>query len=405
MRRKITDALVTRLAAPEAGRVEVSDTITTGFGLRVTAQGTRTFHVVYRVKGDRRLRRMTLGDAKVVGLADARAAAKAAIELALTGADPAVRRKAEAAEERALDQETEAGTVAKVAEKYIERHAKPNLRTWRQVERTMQKHVVSAWGSRQVHSVARKDVIALLDKISAETPIMANRVHALLSRFFGWCIERDLIASSPMAGLKKPAKERSRDRVLMPAELRAVWKAADAIGYPGGPLVKLLMLTGCRLSEIANLTKAQIGTDMLTLPETKNGRPCLVPLTRAAKEVLDALPKFEGPHVLTSTAGKRPISNFSDIKTALDDECQIDGWVMHDLRRTAASGMAELGIAPHVIEAVLNHQTGAVSGIARVYNRFDYAAEKRVALERWAAEVRRVVAAKARPSKVVELRA
>lgn len=404
MRKTLTEITVSRLKAPADGRLEVLDTITTGFGIRITPQNSRTYFAVYRIDGDRKLHRLTLGDAKDRTLAEARQAAKDAIALAQTGADPKLRREAAVAVEKVVDADFEKGRFKRVAALYLKRHVKPNLRQWRQVERSIESKLIPAWGERQVTAIERKDVIELLDAIGDKAPVMANRIHALLSKFFGWCLERGIIVSNPMMGLRKPNKERTRDRVLTPAEIRKVWAAAETIGYPGGPLVRLLLLSGCRLNEIAALTKAEVGEDALHLPETKNGRPHIVPLTKAMRLVLDELPKFADDYILTSTAGKRPMQNFSDIKLKLDEASGVTGWTYHDLRRTAASGMAELKIPPHVIEAVLNHGSGAVSGVARVYNRFDYAKEKRQALERWSAEVQRITAGKAH-AKVVELRA
>ncbi len=404
MRKRLTEITVTRLKAPDSGRLEVHDTITSGFGVRVTPQDARSYFVLYRVAGDRKLRRLTLGDARTLKLAEARERAKEALALAQTGADPRVRKEAAAAAERAVDEDFEKNRFSKVADLYISRYAKPNLRQWRPLERMFKGKLNPAWGERQIGTITRRDVVELLDGIGDTAPVMANRVHALLSRFFGWCVEREIIEVSPVAGLKKPQRERSRDRVLSAAEIRALWAAAGEVGYPGGALVRLLLLTACRLNEIGQLTKEQIGKDALHLPETKNGRPHVVPVSKGVRAIFDELPEFEGPYMLTSTAGKRPMQNFSDIKARLDELSGVTDWTYHDLRRTAASGMAELKIPPHVIEAVLNHASGTVSGVARVYNRFDYAKEKRQALERWAAEVARIVKGKA-AAKVVELRA
>ncbi len=405
MRKTLTDITVTRLKAPAAGRLEVLDTITTGFGIRVTPQNARTYFVLYRIKGDRRLRRLTLGDARKMSLGDARQGAKDALEAAQLGSNPKLKREAAVEAAKAADDQTERNLFKTVAELYIARYAKPQLRQWRPVERMFQKKLTPEWGKRQIHAITRRDVVELLDTIGDKTPIMANRVHALLSKFFSWCVERDILKVTPMAGLKKPQKERTRDRVLTNEEIRAVWLAADQVGYPGSALVRLLMLTACRLNEIATLTKTQVGRDALSLPETKNGKPHLIPLIKPISDVLAKLPKFDGDYLLTGTAGRRPMQNFSDIKVRLDETSGVTGWTYHDLRRTAASGMAELQIAPHIIEAVLNHKSGAVSGVARVYNRFDYAEQKRAALERWGAELGRIVKGRERKrGKVVPLR-
>jgi integrase len=411
MRKTLTDITVSRLKAPASARLEVFDVLTPGFGLRITARDVRTYFVVYRLKGERRKHRLTLGDARKLTLAEARDQAKDALALAQTGQSPKVQRAVAVAtaksddaltvEQLEADAKTREENLFKtVAELYITRHAKPNLRHWRTVERTLDRELVDRWGTWQIQDVTRRHIIAMVDEVATRAPIMANRVHALASKLFGWAIERGILDVNPMVGVKKPSKERSRDRVLTDDELRAVWLAADTVGYPGGPLVRLLILSAARLNEIAQLTHAQIDGDVIALPETKNGRPHRIPITAPMREALDALPEFEGEYLLTGTAGRRPMQNFSDIKTRIDDVCMVGGWTYHDLRRTAASGMASLGIAPHIIEAALNHQSGAVSGIARVYNRFSYDVEKRAALEQWATEVMRIV--EGRPREVAE---
>lgn len=404
MRKKLTEQAVTRFAPPEAGRLEILDSITPGFGLRVTPQGTRTYFVLYRIKGERRLQRLTLGKADDIALGDARKAAKAALELAIAGHCPKVARETSVASAKAEDVQTVADRFEEVAKEYVARHAKPNLRQWRAVDRNITRELVSRWKGRSVHSITRRDVVTMLDEISDRpAPIMANRIHALTCKLFAWAMERGVIDRSPAAGIKKPNAERTRDRVLTDEEIAKIWKAAEVVGYPGGPLVRLLLLSAARLNEIAQLTKAQIDGDELSLAETKNGRPHLIPITPLIRAALDELPAFKGEYILTSTAGDRPMQNFTDIKIGLDEKSGVTDWRYHDLRRTAASGMARLGIPPHVIEAVLNHSSGAVSGVARVYNRFDYAPEKRAALERWGAEVLRIAAGRKRV-KVVGLR-
>lgn len=403
MRKTLTDVVVTRLAPPAVGRLEVLDTITPGFGIRVTPAGTRTYFVLYRVKGDRKQQRLTLGNVGEKSLKEARREAQEAIALAREGGSPKIRREIAVEANKADDAQTERDRFETVARTYIKQYVKPNLKQARPVELMIEKRLIPEWGQRSIHSITRRDLIALLDTIGEVTPIMANRVHARISHLFGWCVERAILESNPAIGMKKPHEERTRDRVLADDEIRLIWNACDVVGYPGGPLARLLLLSACRLNEIAQLTKDQRGENVITLPETKNGRPHLVPISKPMRAALDDLPKFKGAYLLTSTAGERPSQNFADLKAELDKHSGVTGWVFHDLRRTAASCMARLKIAPHVIEAVLNHSSGAVSGIARVYNRYEYLEEKRAALEKWGTEVRRIVAGRA-ASNVVAMR-
>lgn len=391
MRKKLTDKTVSETKKPAEGRLEFLDTITPGFGLRITPADTRTYFAMYRIKGDRKQHRLTIGDAGDKTLAAARATAQEAIAMAMAGKDPKLHRAAAVEVNKAEDAQLVQDRFETVARLYVERYAKANLRHWRAVELMIEKKLIKEWGDRSIHSFTRRDLIALLDAVGDKTPIAANRLQALLSKFFGWCVERGILEQSPAVGVKKQHKERSRDRVLADDEIRAVWLAADAVSYPGGALAKLLLLSACRLSEISRLTKVQIDDNLIVLPETKNGRPHVVPITLQIQAVLDSLPKFQGEHLLTTTAGSRPIQNFSDTKARIDGLSGVSGWTFHDLRRTAASRLAQLEIPPYIIEAVLNHSSGTVSGVAAVYNRYNYAKEKRDALEKWGAEVMRIV--------------
>jgi integrase len=208
----------------------------------------------------------------------------------------------------------------------------------------------------------------------------------------------------------------ARDRELTENEIRWLWSATENIGQPFGPLVRLLLLTGARREEIARMTWNELSNDGATLvipaSRTKNRRPHLLDLPRAAQEILGNIKHIAGkPAYVFTTNGKTPVSGFSKIKTRLDHailaaakderrkEVMVPPWRLHDLRRTAATGMAAIGVQPHVIEAVLNHVSGHRAGVAGIYNRFDYRNEKREALEHWATRVLAVVAG----PKVVQL--
>ena len=231
---------------------------------------------------------------------------------------------------------------------------------------------------------------------------------------------------SPCKGIEAPAAETSRDRVLEEEEIRLAWRVFDAIGWPFGSIGKLLLLTGARRSEIAEARWQEIdlAAKTLTLPgsRTKNGEPSQIPLSDAAAEIISALPRIEGKAALLfSTTGATPVSGFSRSREVIEramvaklreaatergqDPEKVEApkpWTLHDLRRTCASGMASLKIAPHVIEAVLNHKNGTIKGVAKVYNRYSYAAEKRAALDAWARRLNAIVTG-TEASNVVEL--
>ena len=231
----------------------------------------------------------------------------------------------------------------------------------------------------------------MLDSI--EAPIEANRVYSIVRKFFTWAVENDLVVNSPVFGLRAPNPETSRDRTLTDGELKAVWRAADKIGYPFGTIVQLLILTGQRRSEVGGLQWPEIEGDTWIIPRerTKNGRRHEVPLSKQAVAIINELPRIGDSYAFTLN-GEKPLNNWKKDKDRLDGlAAPPDDWTLHDLRRTAASGMAKLGVSLVVIEKVLNHVSGSLAGIVGVYQRHEYAEEKRTALQLWADHVQRLV--------------
>ena len=224
--------------------------------------------------------------------------------------------------------------------------------------------------------------------------LTANRVLSTLSRFFNWLVERDVIKASPVMGVRNPSPETARDRILSDDEVAAVWAATEAPGHFNW-IVRVLLLTGQRRSEVANMTWSEIDLDNATwtIPaaRAKNGKLHVVPLSPPVIEILSAVPAVAGQDLVFSLNGERGFSGFSKAHGRLADAVQADRpWTLHDLRRTVASGMARLGINLPVVEKILNHVGGAFRGVSGVYHRHDYAAEKRHALELWASHVMRV---------------
>lgn len=408
---------IAKAELPERGVRFIFDTnrdAPTGFALRITAKGTKAFVLRYQTPGAVRL--ITIGRWPTWSLADARERARELRREIDAGADP-LREKAE---ERAT-------TFGALVEDYDKAHLarlRSGKATRRLLDRIGEEKAWKAtdWPKRPVRSITSKDVRTLLDKIAAGAPVLANRMRAALSGFFGWCAGRELLDASPVAKVKAPTAETSRDRVLTDDELRRLWLAADAVGYPFGPLARLLMLTGQRLREVAEMTAAEVRGDVWIIPaaRAKNGRESAVPLSAPVRAILDGLKPKGAAGLYFSTTGETPVSGFSkavgrlhaaatEIAAKEREEAGLPpaepakrDWTLHDLRRTAASGMAGLGVPVHIVEAVLNHASGTVSGVAAVYVRHDFAAEKRAALDAWAAHVLRLV----KPSSnVVPLRA
>ena len=376
------------------------DTQIPGFGVRVYPSGKKSYIVRYTHKNRKRLH--TIGQTSKVPLDEARDLAIKHLAKIADDIDPAAeKRKARGAE-----------TVSKAFGKFIERYAKVNNKHWAETKRIFDNDILPHIGSRSVPEVTKQDVSGLIDKIADRgAGVMANRTLAHVKKFFGWCVERDYIPFSPAEKISKPTQDISRDRVLTVDEIRDVWQACEKIGYPYGVLVQLILLTAQRRSEVSTLEWKHIDfkNKIWHLPRenTKTDKANDVFLSDLAIDILNKVPKQDSDLIFTTT-GTTPYSGFTQGKNSLDKKVQkirdkkkkdalangenvknrkdlapIPEWRIHDLRRTAASHMAGLGIAPHVIEKILNHSDGIISGVAAVYNRYEYAEEKKAALLKW----------------------
>lgn len=388
---KLTAATVDKMP-PLDRRQEIPDSLCTGLYLTVQPSGKKGWQVRYRHGGVHR--RMTLGAYPVLTLADARQRARDALAAATEGRDPAEEVRAA----KAPKPEDDRDKIKTLIGQYHKRHLS-GLKSGDVVRRELDRFVVAAWGERDIHSITKRDVIDLLDGIADSGRVVtANRIRAYLNKFLNWAVERDILALSPATGVKPVAKETSRDRVLTDDEIRWFWQACEAEGFPWGPLGKVLLLTGQRLNEAAQMTEGEIRGDLwrLSADRTKNGRAHDVPLSEAVRDVLDAVARIEGrPGFIFTTTGTTPVSGFFKARAHLaeameqiatkerGEAVEIPRWTFHDLRRTAATGMARIGIPVRVTEAVLNHVSGTGGGIVGVYQRHDYADEKRQALEAW----------------------
>jgi integrase len=364
-----------RRASPE--RREIPDDYMRGLYLVVQPTGTKSWAVRYRLGG--KSAKHTIGPYPAFGLKEARDAAAEVLRAVAEGRDPKQR---------------QAGTVAEAVEQFLARHGKHyRPKVFYEASRRLQLYVVDSWGMRKLDSITRADVRSLLGGI--EAPVAANRVHSIVRKFFNWTVENDLIPSSPVAGVKAPNPETSRDRVLTDAELKAVWRAANKEGYPIGAILQLLILTGQRRGEVAGMTWSELDfkAKAWTLPRerVKNDRRHEVPLSRQAVAIIKQAPRIGDRYVFTLN-GTAPYNGFK-AKERLDALANIAPWTVHDLRRTAASGMARLGVSLVVIEKVLNHVSGSLAGIVGVYQRHEFAQEKRAALQQWADHVERLVRA------------
>jgi integrase len=366
----------------------------------------RTWAVLYRVKGSGKLRRLTIGDYPSYSLADARTEAEEATKSARRGIDPAEQRKAAAKAEAARS----ADTIEKVVDEFMTRHMAGKERSPRYIKETRRifdSYVLPRWRGRAIGDITRRDIIELLDKVFDDgAPIAANRTLAAVRKLLNWALQRGLIEASPATLIERPGEEQQRDRTLAADEIRALWPQFDALGFPFGRFFQMALATGQRREEVAGMRWPEIKaiaavatpadarmtpiewTWTMQADRTKADRAHVVPLSPIATEILGNLPRL-GAYVFTST-GARPISGYSKAKAALDKAVDVEQkkagakslehWTIHDLRRTAATEMARLGIARLIIGKVLNHADRTVTGI---YDRHQYLAEKRRALEVW----------------------
>lgn len=397
---------------PTASRQELPDGGLPGLYLIVQPSGAMSWAVRYRYGN--RPRKMTIGPYPTFGLTHARDAGRAAFRAVAEGRDPGAEKLSSEASRSNAD-----NLVTSVLDDFIKRHVKKKNRdsTAKETERFIDNELRPKWKHRHIKSITKRDVVELLDGIvDRGAPASANRVLAILRRFFNWAMERDIVETSPVAGVAAPGAVVTRDRVLSHDEIRLVWLAAETIGWPFGPMVKLLLLTGQRREEVASAEWSEFNfkseQPSWTIPKerAKNNQGHFVPLSAAAVAVLKALPTIDGDkRFILTTTGETPVSGFSRAKAQLDaamvaaakreamesgddpERATLSPWRIHDLRRTCASGMASLGQPVHVVEAVLNHKSGQISGVAAVYNRHDYAEEKRRALSAWASFVQDIV--------------
>ncbi|HEY8005484.1 MAG TPA: integrase arm-type DNA-binding domain-containing protein [Methylocella sp.] len=372
---------------PTAQRREVPDGLIPGLYFTIQPSGKQSWAYRYRFNG--RPRKFTIGPYPSIDIKTARDRAREAFRLIGEKIDPGVEKKAS----RAKAMLPANDLVEAVIARFVTIYAKPRMRpvSAHEVERILMKEVATAWPRRRLSEISDTDVNTLLDGIVARgSPITANRTLAWLRRLCSWAKGRKLLTANPCDGVEAPADEIARDRFLSDDELLAVWRAAEAQEPPYDAFLKLLILTGARRNEVAEMKWSEVNCETKTwvLPKerAKNKRAHEIPLSDLAFDILQACPRIDGSDLVFTLNGKNRITAFHLTKQRVDALMPDDvlPWTLHDLRRTFASGCARLGIAIHVVEALLNHKSGAIKGVAAVYNRHDYAPEKQSAVATWA---------------------
>jgi integrase len=351
----------------------VFDADVPGFGIRLRASGARTWIYQYKIGG--RTRRLVLGQVSAIKLAKARDIAADLHAKVRLGGDPASEKRANVRQAN--------NTFGVLVERFLDQYrARP--RTMTEVQRYLYRYA-SPLHPAPLGAISLRDIADLLGKVdNAAGPATANRMRASLSACFSWGMREGLATANPVINTNK-REEQTRDRVLSNEELRRVWNAAGDDVF--GTIIKLLILTGQRRNEIGELNWSEIDftNGALNLPaaRTKNKRPHNVPLGTTSRALLEKWPRT-GDRVFS-------FASWSFAKRALDERCGVSDWTIHDLRRTVATGMADIGIPPHIIEAVINHVSGHKGGVAGIYNRSSYATEKAAALARWDEHVTSIV--------------
>ncbi|MBP0447285.1 site-specific integrase [Roseomonas sp. SSH11] len=421
---KLSDKIVADATCPEGKKdALLFDDALPGFGVRITAGGKRVFLLQYR--NGAKVRRVVLGTfGTELTTSQARKKAETLRGQVRDQRDPVAERKA--AQAAALEAEAQskaaaaarAYTIERLIEQWTTHHLAERSASYRAATPKTLRSVLAKWLDAPASSLAQTDAVHLLDEVKAERgPIAANRVRALARSCWGWAVKRGALAVNPWMATPQPARETARERVLSDLELAALWRAAEALDHPWAPIVQILILTGQRRGEVAGMAWAELELDgaLWSMPgeRTKNGQPHTVPLAPAVLALIRKAPQRKGAALVFEGPRKTAPSGFGKVKERLDDAMRAEAkkarrpfhpWVIHDIRRTVATGLQRLGVRLEVTEAVLNHISGSRSGIVGVYQRHGWEREKAEALKAWEGHVLGLVEGRGFSAKVVPIR-
>jgi len=387
---KFTDRQIQNLK-PRDQRYEVFED--RGFGVRVGPTGRKTFIYLYRMPGEIKKRRLTLGNYPALSLAEAHRLYAEAREMVARSIDPGAKAISEKEEER------KAPTLAVLAAEYLEKWAKPRKRSWKTDKRILEKDILPEWGQRKARDITRRDVIRILDNIvDRGAPIGANRTLAVIRKMFNFAVARDVVPASPCVAVQAPAPENRRDRVLSTEEIKGFWQGLEKTRITEGIRIalKLQLLTAQRKGEVISAAWADIdfGEGWWTIPaeKAKNGLPHRVPLSAMVLDLLQAAKPLAGdsPWVFPSPRGPRHITG-----PAVDHALRLalktlgmDHFTPHDLRRSVATHLTAGGTSRLVVQKILNH---VESGVIAVYDRASYDREKIQALNSWDLKLKAII--------------
>lgn len=430
---KITKRSVEAIPLPAEGkRAHLWDATLKGFGVMVTDKGVRSYIVQYRVWGrSSKSRRVTIGKHGSPWTAEtARNRAEELLEQVRRKVDPFdALKSAKMDAEKAKADEAALALIQtrlafnKMADGFVA-DAKLRLRTWREIESVIDRDLRPAFGTTPLPDIVASDICDMLADVGKRGDGAARAAYRAISAIFNHATKRESkyfkASMSPMRDVPAPQKASHRRRVLSHPELRLIWQSAGGLGWPFCDIVRLLMLTGQRLREVAHASWAEFDLDkaewLIPAERTKNKLPTVVHLSSQAIAILKALPVIQSKgRYLFTTTGDTPVSGFSRAKSRLDailakacddlgDET-ISDWRLHDIRRTMSTNCQRLGIAPEVVDLMQNHVEGAQSGTRSSYQLYKYAPERKKGFARWGNELGGIVAAKLDKSNVVKLRA
>jgi integrase len=435
----LTAAAVARLKGPKSGQLEIPDGGCRGLYLAIQASGAKTWALRYRRPVTKKPARLVIGRVSleptnaepkvgaILSLASARRLAAHLSHQIADGHDPAAEHVAQ------KKNQTGAYTFDRAASDYVA-HVKRSQRSWRdkasalglkegddgEIKQT-RGGLARLWANKPVAAItsknigdlirdARRNGIPGLERRNRDaSDARARHLHSILSAFFNWLKDDERqITASPMTELKRPKAPASRDRVLTAEEIKKFWIATNQVGEPFGSALKVMLLTGARKNEVAGMLRSELDKDVATwsLPgsRTKNKKPYAVPLSPLASKIItDA--KSPSEELVFSTTGYSTISGWSKMKPRLDRlmGSGVPPFTIHDLRRTAVTHMAELGVRGDVIELCVNHVSGTRGGIAGVYNRSELMAERRAAMEAWSRRVTDIVEGRS-TANIIDLR-
>jgi len=394
-KRRLTELTVHKLP-PAAATYLVWDTHQRGLAIRIQPTGRKAWYVVYSRRG--RPRWLHLGDAGVIGLADARQMAAEAMLAVAKGKDPAAEKRAQRG----------SGSFEELAQRYVETYAKKNNKSWQQPDRLVRRYLLPRWGKLQAAAIVRADVKTLMGSIAA--PVLANQILAAASAIFSWAVKEEIVAGNPCRGVDRN-ETKSRERVLSDSDLPRFWSALDDTGLVASSALKMILLSGQRPGEVSHMRREHIvdgwwempgePVPALGWPGTKNSQTHRIWLPAPAQALLAELDDKAAEGFVFAGPGGRPVDGLDAAMRAICAKLGVERATPHDLRRTHGSTITALGFGRDAMNRIQNHREG---GIASVYDRHGYAEETKRVMNSVASKIIALVEGRSAGGKVVPLR-